>query len=40
MSGTIERREADRPTSFAQQEIVAPLQPAKGVFIYVAKEDF
>jgi hypothetical protein len=31
---------AERPTSFAQQEILAPLELAKGERIYVAKKDF
>jgi len=32
---------AERPTSlFAQQEILAPLEPAKREPIYVAKKDF
>jgi hypothetical protein len=29
---------AERPTSFAQQEILAPLEPMKGELIYVAKK--
>jgi hypothetical protein len=28
---------AERPTSFAQQEILAPLELTKGDFVYVAK---
>jgi hypothetical protein len=31
---------AERPTSFAQQEILAPLEPTRGELIYVAKNDF
>jgi hypothetical protein len=31
---------AERSTSFAQQEILAPLELAKGELIYVAKKDF
>jgi hypothetical protein len=31
---------AERPTSFAQQEILAPLELTKGELIYVAKKDF
>jgi hypothetical protein len=31
---------AERPTSFAQQEIHAPLGLPKGEFIYVANKDF
>jgi hypothetical protein len=31
---------AERPTSFAQQEILAPLGLTKGALIYVAKKDF
>ena len=31
---------AERPTSFAQQEILAPLQLAKRELIYVAKNNF
>jgi hypothetical protein len=33
---------AERPTSFAQQEILVPLGLAKGelILIYVAKKDF
>ena len=31
---------AERPTSFAQQEIFAPLELTKGVLIYAAKKDF
>jgi hypothetical protein len=31
---------AERPTSFAQQEIRAPREHTKGKFIYVAEEDF
>jgi hypothetical protein len=31
---------AERPTSFAQQEILAPLQLTKGELIYVAKKHF
>jgi hypothetical protein len=30
---------AERPTSFAQQEILAPLGLTKGELIYVAKKD-
>jgi hypothetical protein len=30
----------ERPTFFAQLEILAGLEPAKGEFIYVAKKDF
>jgi hypothetical protein len=30
----------ERPTSFAQQEILAALEPAKRELIYVAKKDF
>jgi hypothetical protein len=29
---------AERPTSFSQQEILAPLQLTKGELIYVAKK--
>jgi hypothetical protein len=31
---------AERPKSFAQQDILAPLGFAKGELIYVAKKDF
>jgi hypothetical protein len=31
---------AERPPSFAQQEIFAPLGLAKGELTYVAKKDF
>jgi hypothetical protein len=31
---------AERPTSFAQQEILARLELTKGELIYVAKKDF
>jgi hypothetical protein len=31
---------AERPTFFAQQEILVPLEPAKGALVYVAKKDF
>jgi hypothetical protein len=31
---------AERPTFFAQQEILAPLEPTKEELIYVAKKDF
>jgi hypothetical protein len=31
---------AERPTSFAQQEILPPLEFTKGELIYVAKKDF
>jgi hypothetical protein len=31
---------AERPTSFAQQVILAPLGLTKGKLIYVAKKDF
>jgi hypothetical protein len=31
---------AERPTSFAQQEILAPLGLTKGEITYVAKKDF
>jgi hypothetical protein len=31
---------AERPTSFAQQEILAPLGLTIGELIYVAKKDF
>jgi hypothetical protein len=30
----------ERSTSFAQQEILARLEPAKGELIYVAKNNF
>jgi hypothetical protein len=30
----------EQPTSFAQQEIPAPLELPKGELIYVAKKDF
>jgi hypothetical protein len=30
----------ERPTSSAHQEILAPLEPAKGEPIYVEKKDF
>jgi len=30
----------ERPTSFAQQEILSPVELAKGKLIYVAKKDF
>jgi hypothetical protein len=31
---------AERPTSLAQQEMLAPLELTKGELIYVAKKDF
>jgi hypothetical protein len=31
---------AERPTSFAQQEILAPVDLMRGNLIYVAKKDF
>jgi hypothetical protein len=31
---------AERPISFAQQEILTPLGLTKGELIYVAKKDF
>jgi hypothetical protein len=31
---------AERPTSFAQQEMFAPLELTKGEVIYAAKKDF
>jgi hypothetical protein len=31
---------AEQPTSFAQQEILAPVGLTKGELIYVAKKDF
>jgi hypothetical protein len=31
---------AERPTSFAQQKILAPLELTKGALLYVAKKDF
>jgi hypothetical protein len=31
---------ADRPTSVAQQGILAPVELTKGKLIYVAKKDF
>ncbi len=31
---------AERPTCFAQQEILAPWELTKGELIYVAKTDF
>jgi hypothetical protein len=31
---------AERPTSFAQQEILAPLGLTEGELIYAAKRDF
>jgi hypothetical protein len=31
---------AERPTSFAQQEILVPLKFAKGELVYVPKKDF
>jgi hypothetical protein len=31
---------AERPTCFAQQEILVPLGLAKGELIYAAKKDF
>jgi hypothetical protein len=31
---------AERSTSFAQQEILTPLELTKGELIYVAKKDF
>jgi hypothetical protein len=31
---------AERPTSFAQQDILTPLGLTKGERIYVAKKDF
>jgi len=30
----------ERPTSFAQEEILAPLDLMEGELIYVAKKDF
>jgi len=31
---------AERPTSFAQEEILAPLELMEGELIYVTKKDF
>lgn len=31
---------AERPTSLAQQQILAPMELTKGKLIYVAKKDF
>jgi len=38
--GVRTRQMAERPISFAQQKILAPLGLTKGELIYVAKKDF